>query len=94
MITRCLENRIFAVTANRFGRETRGLFDNIFTGKSQILGPNGQVLESSTDDKEEIRFADINYRESEDKSGNSINNIWADRRPEFYFRSDYGEKRT
>jgi predicted amidohydrolase len=84
MITRCLENRVFAVTANRYGHEKRGPFENRFTGLSQIVNPLGQVLISANNDKDEICVADIDYRESEDKAVNPLNNIWADRRPEFY----------
>jgi predicted amidohydrolase len=86
MITRCLENRIFALTANRIGRETRGGFDNKFTGKSQIIGPQGQVIFRGSDDKEEVGVADINYRESENKAINARNNLWDDRRPEYYLK--------
>jgi predicted amidohydrolase len=90
MVTRCLENRIFAVTANRHGSERRGPFENTFTGKSQIVNPKGDILVSATNDKDEICFADINYRESEDKEISPNNNLWGDRRPEFYYREDYG----
>jgi len=94
MITRSLENGVFSITANRYGHEKRGAFENIFTGKSQIVGPRGEMLVFASSDKDEIGVADINYRESEDKAISLQNNLWADRRPEFYHRDDYGEKRS
>lgn len=91
MITRCLENRVFAATANRTGEEDRGGQKNVFTGQSQIISPRGKILYRGSDDKDEIGFADIDYKESEDKAVNVKNNLWADRRPQFYF--GYGEKK-
>ncbi|TDL99923.1 MAG: acyltransferase [Flavobacteriaceae bacterium] len=44
MVTRCLENRIFAITANRIGNEKRGEDDFTFIGKSQITAPGGAIL--------------------------------------------------
>ncbi|HBZ00487.1 MAG TPA: hypothetical protein DEO84_04105 [candidate division Zixibacteria bacterium] len=91
MITRCLENRVFAMTANRIGEEARGVIVNKFTGQSQIVSPLGNILYRAVNDKDEVGFADINYRESEDKALNEKNNLWEDRRPRFYF--DYGKKK-
>jgi predicted amidohydrolase len=91
MIIRCLENRVFAATANRIGEEARGEQENRFTGQSQIISPKGIILYRGSCDKDEIGIADINYRESEDKAVNVKNNLWADRRPQFYF--GYGEKK-
>jgi predicted amidohydrolase len=91
MITRCLENRVFAITANRIGEEARGGTVNRFTGQSQIVSPTGNILYRALNNKDEIGFADINYRDSEDKAVNEKNNLWEDRRPRFYF--DYGKKK-
>jgi predicted amidohydrolase len=91
MITRCLENRVFAMTANRIGEEARGGIVNRFTGQSQIISPSGNILYRALNNKDEVGFADINYRESEDKALNEKNNLWEDRRPRFYF--DYGKKK-
>ncbi len=88
MITRCLENRVYAITANRIGEELRGGFENRFTGQSQIISPQGKVLYKGSNDKDEIGFADIEYRESENKAVNHKNNLWEDRRPRFYFGND------
>jgi len=90
MVTRCLENRVFAITANRIGREIRGGSDNKFTGRSQITSPNGLVLFRGSEDKEEVGVADIDYVDSENKNVNAKNNLWADRRPEYY--KNYGQE--
>jgi len=92
MITRCLENAVFSVTANRIGREKRGDFDFHFTGKSRIVTPKGEVLYSGSEDKEEIGIADINLQESDNKKVNFKNDLWADRRPEFYRMEPNGEE--
>ncbi len=41
MITRCLENRVFAITANRVGSENRTGQQLDFIGLSQVVGPGG-----------------------------------------------------
>ena len=44
MRTRCLENRVWAVTANRTAEDDRGDLRLEFTGQSQIVGPRGEVV--------------------------------------------------
>ena len=44
MITRCIENRVFAITANRIGTERRTEESLSFIGTSQILGTKGEIL--------------------------------------------------
>jgi predicted amidohydrolase len=84
MVIRCLENRVFAVTANRTGREKRGDFDFEFTGKSQIISTSGDIICRASKDKDETGIADINFRAGRVKTVNSRNDLWMDRRPEFY----------
>jgi predicted amidohydrolase len=86
MITRSLENRVFSITSNRIGQEKRGLYENKFTGQSQLISPRGQILFRASSDKEEICFADIEYSESDNKQVNPLNNLWDDRRPDCYNR--------
>lgn len=84
MATRCLENRVFAVTANRTGREVRGGSDFLFTGKSQITGPQGDILWQAGSDVEEVGIVDIDLKAAENKNLNSYNNLFDDRRIAFY----------
>ena len=94
MITRCLENGIFAVTANRIGIEARGDFNFEFTGESQILSATGEILYRASKNKEEYGVADIDFRASENKVINLKNNLWEDRRTEFYGMETDDEKKS
>jgi predicted amidohydrolase len=84
MVTRCLENRVFAVTANRIGTERRGNEENTFTGGSQITSCDGTVLSSAPADKNCLALSEIDPDLSDNKRINEFNDILKDRRPEFY----------
>lgn len=84
MRTRSLENGVFTITSNRIGEEKRGGKGFAFTGKSQITDCKGNVIYRASDNKEEIFVADINIEDARDKNVNAINNLWNDRRIEFY----------
>lgn len=84
MVTRCLENHVFAVTANRTGADRREDKELRFTGKSQITGPAGAVICRAGSDTEEIGIVDIDVQEADDKDLNRYNNLFTGRRPEFY----------
>lgn len=84
MVTRCLENKVFAVTANRVGTERRG--DDIFsfTGKSQITSVDGEILASGPQNEPSISMVEIDEKRAENKSINPYNDLFEDRRKEFY----------
>jgi predicted amidohydrolase len=84
MLTRCLENRVFAITANRTGRETREGRDFMFTGKSQISGPKGDILFQAGHDTEEVGVVDIDVQAVMNKNLNHYNHLFADRRVDLY----------
>jgi len=85
MITRCLENRVFAVTANRTGFEQRGDKEKLeFIGKSQITSQKGEILHRAESDREELAIIEINIDKAKDKNLNSFNNLFKDRKKEFY----------
>ncbi|RJQ38892.1 MAG: acyltransferase [Nitrospiraceae bacterium] len=85
MVTRCIENRVFAVTANRTGSEQRGDKERLtFIGKSQIISPAGKILRRASEDKDEIAVAEININEARNKNLNSMNDLFGDRKKEFY----------
>lgn len=84
MRTRCIENRVFAITANRIGGERRGTVGLTFTGGSQIVGPTGEVLASASDRSESLRVIDIDIAEADNKNITATNNIFADRSPGLY----------
>jgi predicted amidohydrolase len=84
MITRCLENRVFAVTANRTGEEKRNGKIFSYTGRSQITAPNATILYRAGAETEEIGIAEIDVTLSRDKNLNRFNHIFLDRREDFY----------
>jgi predicted amidohydrolase len=84
MFTRCVENRLFAVTANRIGTDERGGRKLTFTGGSQITGHAGERLAKASTDREEVLLAEIAPALADDKHINPANHLFRDRRPGFY----------
>jgi predicted amidohydrolase len=85
MPTRCLENRVYAVTANRTGREQRGGKERLeFIGTSEIVSPAGEVLCRAARDSEEFGSAEIDIAAARNKNLNPFNNLFEDRRKEYY----------
>ena len=84
MKTRCLENRVFAVTANRTGEENRDGKRCHYTGRSQITGPDAKIMYQAGAETEEIGVAEIDLNLSRNKNLNSYNHIFVDRREDFY----------
>lgn len=87
MVTRCLENRVFAVTANRIGEEKRDGLHLTFTGKSQITSPKGVVLRRGGYNTEEIGTVVIDPIEARNKETTTGNHIFDDRNPQKYILS-------
>ncbi len=85
MITRCLENRVFAVTADRVGAEERGDKERLtFIGSSQIVSPQGEVLVRASTDREEVRVVGVDPKEARRKTINRYNHLFTDRRADLY----------
>ncbi len=84
MLTRCLENGVFAVTTNRFGLEKRPHASLKFTGGSQVVGPRGQLLVRAPSQRRQLQIVEIDPKESRNKSLTPRNHLLRDRRPEFY----------
>ncbi|MEX2016778.1 MAG: nitrilase-related carbon-nitrogen hydrolase [Candidatus Hydrogenedentales bacterium] len=84
MFARCVENRVFAVTANRIGTEDRAGRTLTFTGASQVLDPAGDLLEQAPADKEAVNTVEIDPARADDKALNEHNHLFNDRRPELY----------
>jgi predicted amidohydrolase len=84
MTTRCLENRVFAITADRVGRDAHPGGEVKFIGKSQIVSPRAEVLARASDCREEVVTAEIDPAEARNKKIPSGNDLLADRRPGFY----------
>jgi predicted amidohydrolase len=85
MVTRCLENRIFGVTANRTGSEARGGKPPLtFIGQSEIVTPRGQILHRAGRDQDELTIVEIEPAEARSKRLNQYNDLFEDRRSSFY----------
>jgi predicted amidohydrolase len=87
MITRCLENRVFAATADRAGSDDRPHGRLTFVGASEIVTPRGEVLHRLGATGAGIAVAEIDPAQALDKQFNPYNNLLADRREEMYFRT-------
>jgi predicted amidohydrolase len=84
MVTRCLENHVFAITANRIGAEKRGERTLTFTGGSQITGTKGEILHRASTNREEVAVIEIDPGLARNKFATANNHLFDDRRPEMY----------
>ena len=86
MRTRCIENMVFSVTANRFGSDKRPHGEVKFTGQSQITAPKGIVIQKAVPQRETLFIVEIDPALALNKNITNLNDLQKDRRPEFYFR--------
>jgi predicted amidohydrolase len=84
MVTRCLENRVFAATADRVGHENRGGLDIQFIGSSEIVSPRGEILVRMGKEEEGVAVVDVDPKDAEQKKINEHNDLLAGRRPDQY----------
>ena len=84
MVTRCVENRVFAVTCNRTGIERRGGKALSFIGSSQIVDPKGRVLVRAGREEECVQVVAIDPALARDKQITERNELFEDRRVELY----------
>jgi predicted amidohydrolase len=83
MVTRCQENMVHAVTANRVGTENRTEQELTFSGRSQVVSPMGQRLVGLDPIETGAAVAKIKIVEK-DKQFTPRNHLFDDRRPEAY----------
>lgn len=83
-VTRCIENRVFWVLANRTGEEEEGGRRLAFTGRSRITAPGGRVLLDAGAAEDTLGFVDVDPTEAVDKRVNDANDLFVDRRPDLY----------
>ncbi len=84
MFTRAIENSVFTITANRIGKDIKENKQLSFTGESVIISPKGEYLCRGSVDKVEVCIVEINPLEALDKNITLNNNLFKDRREEFY----------
>ncbi len=87
MVTRCLENRVFAATANRVGSEDRGGIRLKYIGKSEVVTPRGEILTRLDEVQSEIRVVEVDLEQASNKKINEFNDIFSGRRPAQYSSS-------
>lgn len=85
MVTRCLENGVYAVTANRVGTEHRPPRPPLtFTGSSVIVSTHGETLARGPVGEPALLTAAIDPAQARDKRLASGNDVFAERRPDTY----------
>lgn len=84
MITRCLENRIYAATVNRVGRENRSEVDLTFIGKSEIVSPKGEILVRLGDSNPSIGVVEVDLSIADNKFATEYNHLLDGRKPDQY----------
>lgn len=84
MVTRCLENHVFAATANRIGREARGEIDLSFIGKSEIVSPHGEILKRLPESEEAVAVVEVDLTQASNKRVNEFNDLFEGRRIDQY----------
>lgn len=84
MVIRGVENRVFTVTANRYGTEERGKYAFTFTGASQITTPAGDQLSPAQDSGDMVSVVEIDPSLALHKNVTELSNLFDGRRPEFY----------
>jgi len=84
MVTRSIENRVFTITANRIGTERKGERLLTFTGRSQIVSPEGEVLVRSGEGDVQVVTMEVDTALARNKYFTPHNHVFNDRRPELY----------
>ncbi|HEY2956011.1 MAG TPA: nitrilase-related carbon-nitrogen hydrolase [Candidatus Eisenbacteria bacterium] len=84
MLTRSIENRIYTVTANRTGVESRPGGRVPFTGRSQIVDPDGRIVARAGVRETVARAAEADLARARDKSLTPRTHLFRSRRPRYY----------
>jgi predicted amidohydrolase len=84
MPARAIENKVFLAVANRVGIEEENDERLVFNGLSGLYSYSGDIIVEADAVSETIIVGEFEPRETRDKSFNSINNIFNDRRTDKY----------
>lgn len=84
MPARAIENKVYLAVANRNGTESDETDSLLFLGKSAVWDYSGDIICQASSEKEEVIYAEIHPKKTRIKSFNNENDIFKDRRPEFY----------
>jgi predicted amidohydrolase len=86
MATRCLENRVFAATADRVGEEARGGVTFRYIGQSEIVSPGGKILARLGERETAVSVVEVDLKAAANKRLNEYNDLFGGRRPDAYAR--------
>jgi 5-aminopentanamidase len=86
MPSRCIENRLFAITANRWGAERRGDRELVFTGGSGVWDPAGVALAAAPAAEDHVIVVEIDPAAARDKHVTPGNHVLDDRRVDLFER--------
>lgn len=84
MRVRALENRVYTVTANRTGTERRRGGTVTFTGRSQVVDPDGVVLARAGRAAAAAMAVDLDLARARRKQLTKKTPLFSNRRPEHY----------
>jgi len=84
MPIRARENHVFTITANRYGRESKGDEELTFIGMSETCNPQGEILRRANRAEDEVGIVSFDPRDARDRKINEMNDVLGDRRPESY----------
>ena len=84
MPARAIENKVYIAIANRYGKEVADGEEVEFNGQSGIWRYNGEVMEQAKKIGDEVLTVEIEPEKTRNKSFNEYNDIFGDRRPEYY----------
>jgi predicted amidohydrolase len=83
-VTRAVENRMFIAMSNRTGREARNTTTLRFTGRSQIVAPDGRLLAACGPREQRVRIVRIHPHDAREKTITPRNHVLHDRRVRLY----------
>lgn len=84
MPIRALENHVFTITANRYGRESNGEEALTFIGQSEICDPRGQIMLRAEAEGDALGVVTFDPHEARERQITRHNHLFDDRRPEAY----------
>lgn len=84
MPIRALENHVYTITANRYGRESNGSEKLTFIGQSLICDPQGEVLARADRTGDEVATVEIDPAQARDRQLTAHNDLFSDRVPTGY----------
>lgn len=81
---RSIENRVFWILANRYGTEEREDKTLTYSGCSQIVAENGEILARAQAEGDSLTVVDVDPGRAANKQVTDRNDLFADRRTELY----------